>query len=229
MHLLAEREAEIHVLRSMASEARCVEQRRVARELHDGVAQQITTACLHLQTLASIYRPRSPEARVALKRAIEQTRRAADEVRRVIAGTAPAALDANRLVEAILREAMTLHRDGWRVTTRIIDVGLLPHDVEVALFRVVQEALQNIRQHAGRCRVQVMLMCEGSHIRLEIVDNGRGFDPRKTAAGRFGLTSMRERAALLGGTINIQSRPGCGTRIVILAPLDSTCHLSRKS
>ncbi|MDW8212828.1 MAG: sensor histidine kinase [Roseiflexaceae bacterium] len=217
--LLAEREAEIHMLRSVAAESRRAEQRRVARELHDGVAQQITAACLHLQTLAGIYRPRSPEARAALERAMELIQCAADEVRRVIAGTAPAALDTHRLTEAIHREATALHRDGWQVTTRIADVGPLPRDVEVTLFRIAQEALQNTRRHAGRCRVQVTLMREGSQVRLEIADDGRGFDLQKIAAGRFGLAGMRERAALIGGTIDIQSRPGCGTRIAILVDL----------
>ncbi|MDW8212834.1 MAG: sensor histidine kinase [Roseiflexaceae bacterium] len=226
--LLAEREAEIRVLRGIVAEAQRAEQRRVARELHDGVAQQITAVCLHLQALTGIYRPRSPEARAALERAIELARCAADEVRRIIAGATPAALDTRRLPEAIHREATALHRDGWRVTTRIADVGPLPRNVEVALFRIAQEAFQNIRQHAGRCRVQVTLAREGSRVRLEIVDDGRGFDPQKIAAERFGLTGMRERAALIGGTIDIQSRPGYGTSIVILAPLDSASGTSRR-
>lgn len=226
LQILAEREAEIHFLRSMIAEARHAEQRRIARELHDGVAQQITAACLHLQALTGAYRPRSAEVRATLEQAIELTRRAADEVRRLIAGAAPAPLDACRLAEAIAAEAMALHRDGWQVTTRVMDVGLLPDDVELALFRMTQEALQNIRRHAGHCQVQVTLERTGSQARLEIVDDGRGFDPQHTATGCFGLTGMRERAALLGGKIDIQSRPGCGTRIVILVPLD---NLSRPS
>lgn len=217
--LLAEREAEICALRSMVAEAQRAEQRRVARELHDGVAQQITAVCLQLQTLTGIYRPRSPETRAALERAIELARCAADEVRRVIAGAPPAALDQHRLAEALRREAMALQRDGWQVTVQIAGIGPLPNDIELALFRMAQEALQNIRRHAGRCRVQVTLAREGSRVRLEVVDDGRGFDPQQIAAERFGLAGMRERAALLGGTIDIQSRPGCGTRIVILVDL----------
>lgn len=217
--LLAEREAEIHRLRRIVSDAKRAEQRRVARELHDGVAQQISAACLHLQALAGAYRPRSPASRAALERAMELIQCAADEVRRVIAGTAPAALDTHRLPEAVHREAMALHCDGWQVTVRVADVGVLPNDVEWALFRMAQEALQNIRRHAGRCRVQVTLAREGSRVRLEIVDDGRGFDPQQIAAGRFGLAGMQERAALLGGIIDIQSRPGRGTRIVILVDL----------
>lgn len=215
LRLLAEREAEIRVLRSVVSAAQHAGQRRIARELHDGVAQQITAACLHLQALTGVYRPRSPEARMALERTTELIHCAADEVRRVIAGAAPAALDNGRLAEAIHDEAMALHRDGWQVTTRITDTGPLPKESELALFRMAQEALQNIRRHAGRCQVQVTLAREGACVRLEIVDDGCGFDPQQTATGRFGLAGMRERAALLGGTVDIQSRPGCGTRIVI--------------
>jgi signal transduction histidine kinase len=84
--LLAEREEEIRLLRSMLAEARRAGQRQIARELHDGVAQHITAAYLHLQSLSDIYRPRSSESREAFARAIELTRRAADEVRRVITG-----------------------------------------------------------------------------------------------------------------------------------------------
>ncbi len=112
--LLAERESEICLLRSMLAGARRAGQRQIARELHDGVAQHITAAYLHLQSLSGIYRPRSPEVREALARAIELTRRAADEVRRVIAGSLPAPLDGRCLADAIRAEATALSRDGWQ-------------------------------------------------------------------------------------------------------------------
>ncbi|MBO9325446.1 MAG: sensor histidine kinase [Roseiflexus sp.] len=218
--LLAERESEICLLRSMLAGARRAGQRQIARELHDGVAQHITAAYLHLQSLSGIYRPRSPEAREALARAIELTRRAADEVRRVIAGSLPAPLDGRCLADAIRAEATALSRDGWQVTLHIADIGSVPADIELALFRMTQEALQNVRRHAGHCRVWLNLERNGAYVHLAIADDGCGFDPQKTPAARFGLAGMRERVALLGGTINIQSRPGAGTTIVITIPLD---------
>ncbi len=218
--LLAEREAEIRLLRSMLAAARRTEQRRIARELHDGLAQHITAAYLHLQSLSSIYRPRSPESREALARTLELTRRAADEVRRVIAGSPPAPLDGRCLAEAIRDEATALRSDGWQVTLHIADIGSVPADIELALFRMTQEALQNVRRHAGRCRVWLTLERNGAQVRLVIADDGCGFDPQQTPAACFGLAGMRERVALLGGTINIQSRPGAGTTIVITVPLD---------
>jgi signal transduction histidine kinase len=218
--LLAEREEEIRLLRSMLAEARRAGQRQIARELHDGVAQHITAAYLHLQSLSDIYRPRSPESREAFARAIELTRRAADEVRRVITGSPPAPLDGRCLAEAIRGEATALSRDGWQVTLHMSDIGFVPTDIELALFRMTQEALQNVRRHAGRCRVRLTLERDGAQVRLMIADNGCGFDPQQTPAARFGLAGMRERVALLGGTINIQSRPGAGTTIVITIPLD---------
>ncbi|WP_448543849.1 sensor histidine kinase [Roseiflexus sp.] len=219
--LLAEREEEIRLLRRMLAGARRAGQRQIARELHDGVAQHIIAAYLHLQSLSGIYRPRSPESREALARAIELTRRAADEVRRVIAGSPPAPLDGRCLADAIRAEATALSRDGWQVTLHIADIGSVPADIELALFRMTQEALQNVRRHAGRCRVWLNLKRDGAQVRLMIADDGCGFDPQQTPAARFGLAGMRERVALLGGTINIQSRPGAGTTIVITIPLDA--------
>jgi Signal transduction histidine kinase len=221
LSLLAEREEEIRLLRSMLAGVRRAGQRQIARELHDGVAQHITAAYLHLQSLSGIYRPRSPESREALARAIELTRRAADEVRRVIAGSPPAPLDGRCLADAIRAEATALSRDGWQVTLHIADIGSVPADIELALFRITQEALQNVRRHAGRCRVWLNLERDGAQVRLMIADDGCGFDPQQTPAARFGLAGMRERVALLGGTINIQSRPGAGTTIVITIPLDA--------
>jgi signal transduction histidine kinase len=220
LSLLAEREEEIRLLRSMLAGVRRAGQRQIARELHDGVAQHITAAYLHLQSLSGIYRPRSPESREALARAIELTRRAADEVRRVIAGSPPAPLDGRCLAEAIRVEATALSRDGWQVTLHVADIGSVPADIELALFRMTQEALQNVRRHAGLCRVWLNLERDGAQVRLMIADDGCGFDPRQTPAARFGLAGMRERVALLGGTIDIQSRPGAGTTIVITIPLD---------
>jgi signal transduction histidine kinase len=221
LSLLAEREEEIRLLRSMLAGVRRAGQRQIARELHDGVAQHITAACLHLQSLSDIYRPRSPESREALARAIELTRRAADEVRRVIAGSPPAPLDGRCLAEAIRVEATALSRDGWQVTLHVADIGSVPADIELALFRMTQEALQNVRRHAGLCRVWLNLVRDGAYVRLMIADDGCGFDPRQTPAARFGLAGMRERVALLGGAITIQSRPGAGTTIVITIPLDA--------
>jgi two-component system sensor histidine kinase DegS len=221
LSLLAEREEEIRLLRSMLAGVRRAGQRQIARELHDGVAQHITAAYLHLQSLSGIYRPRSPESREALARAIELTRRAADEVRRVIAGSPPAPLDGRCLAEAIRVEATALSRDGWQVTLHVADIGSVPADIELALFRMTQEALQNVRRHAGLCRVWLNLERDGAQVRLMIADDGCGFDPRQTPAARFGLAGMRERVALLGGTIDIQSRPGAGTTIVITIPLDA--------
>ena len=218
--LLAEREEEIRLLRSMLAEARRAGQRQIARELHDGVAQHITAAYLHLQSLSDIYRPRSSESREAFARAIELTRRAADEVRRVITGSPPAPLDGRCLAEAIRVEATALSRDGWQVTLHVADIGSVPADIELALFRMTQEALQNVRRHAGLCRVWLNLVRDGAYVRLTIADDGCGFDPRQTPAARFDLAGMRERVALLGGTIDIQSRPGAGTTIVITIPLD---------
>lgn len=223
--LLAEREAEVCLLRSELREARTAERHRIARELHDGLAQLTSAAHLQLQALTGVYRPRSIQSRVALERAMDLTRRASVEVRRVMAGSPPEALDGRTLAEAIQSEVAALHNDGWDVTARFIDPGPLPANVELELFRLMQEALQNIRKHAGRCRVQVTMARNGATVWLEIADDGCGFDGAAIHAGCAGIAGMRERVALLEGTIAIQSRPGAGTRIRIVVPL--TCQQSK--
>jgi len=217
--LLAEREAEVRLLRSELYEARTAERHRIARELHDGLAQLTSAAHLQLQALTGVYRPRSLQSRVALERAMDLTRRASVEVRRVMAGSPPEALEGRTLVEAIQPEVTALHNDGWDITAKFVDLGPLPADVELALFRLVQEALHNIRKHAGRCRVQVTMARDDVTMWLEIADEGCGFDGAAIRAGCAGIAGMRERVALLEGTMTIQSQPGAGTYIRITLPI----------
>ena len=100
----------------------------------------------------------------------------------------------------------------------------LPAEIETALYRVAREALWNVRKHAGTTRVGIVLECWGEKVRLEVRDFGSGFDPSAVSGGggsgeRVGLSSMRERIALLGGDFEIRSRPGEGTTVVAEVPL----------
>ena len=91
----------------------------------------------------------------------------------------------------------------------------MPAEVQVALYRLCQEGLNNIAKHAGASRVDIKLQYERGAVELRIRDDGRGFDPEQTSPGHYGLSMMRERAKAIGATLSITSQPGHGTEIVI--------------
>lgn len=200
------------------------ERRRVAYEIHDGLAQIAAGAHLHLQAFARSYRPRSPETRAALMRALDLTQKTVREARRVITGLRPTTLDDFGLSAAIRREVMALQETGWEVT---FDDGLgasrFPSPVETALFRVVQEALTNVQKHARTQRVRVDLERRDGSVSLCVRDWGCGFDDRTMAlrtgpSEAVGIAGMQERVALLGGRCTVTSRPGHGTTVTAVLP-----------
>jgi signal transduction histidine kinase len=103
----------------------------------------------------------------------------------------------------------------------------IPSDVALCLFRIVQEALQNLRKHSGAVRAEVRLRRRGNRILVSIRDEGKGFDPRVNGEPGLGIRSMRERARLVRGHLKIYSEPGKGTRIEAMVPLQLTADLSR--
>ena len=137
-------------------------------------------------------------------------RRAAADARRLIAGLRPEALDALGLTEAVRQEVAALYAEGWRadLAAGAPAPGRLAPAAEITLFRVAQEALTNVRKHAGPgVRVRVRLAAAAGRVRLTVQDWGRGFDP--AAAG----AATGERVALLGGTLTVRSAPGRGTTV----------------
>jgi signal transduction histidine kinase len=136
-------------------------------------------------------------------------------------------LDDFGLATAIRLEVEVLRGEGWQVTYEE-DLGdqRLPPQIETALYRVAQEALTNVRKHAGRTRVAVMLERDEDSIRLQIRDWGRGFDTDSSKARarpgeRVGLLSMQERVALLRGRCTVTSHAGEGTQVSALVPLEA--------
>jgi signal transduction histidine kinase len=219
------REAQLRDLVGRLQLAQEEERRRVASEVHDGLVQVAASAHQHLQTFADCYAPETPGARAALDRAVELVQRTVREARRVIAGLRPTALDDFGLATAIRLEVEALRAEGWLVSydADLVDERLPPM-IETALFRVAQEALTNVRKHAGHTRVAVSLRRRGPTVRLEVRDWGRGLGapgaPDGTRPGeRVGLLGMQERVALLGGRCAAEGRPGAGTRVVAEVPL----------
>jgi signal transduction histidine kinase len=207
--------------------AREEERRRLRRDLHDGLGPQIAAQTLKVGSARSLY-PRDPAAADALLGELEADMEAAlAEVRRLVYNLRPPALDELGLADAI-REAAAQY--GTRQAAESSDkaerlhlsvdapdsLPSLPAAVEVATYRIVQEALTNVVRHAGarRCVIRLSL---GGALELEITDDGVGL-PEDRHAG-VGLTSMRERAAELGGTCVIEAPPGGGTRVLARLPL----------
>jgi signal transduction histidine kinase len=206
------------------------ERRRVAYEIHDGLAQVAASAHQHLQTFADYHAPESASGREALGRTVDLVQRTVREARRLIAGLRPTVLDDFGLATAIRLEVEALRSEGWQVAYDE-DLGdqRLPSQIETALFRVAQEALTNVRKHAGRARVSVALGQHGDMIRLEVRDWGRGFEAlgphdRPRPGERVGLLSMHERVALLRGSCTVTSQPGEGTQVIAEVPL---AHLAK--
>jgi signal transduction histidine kinase len=205
------------------------ERRRVAHEVHDGVAQLAAAAHLHVEAFASHLRPRSPQAQLELARITELSQQTVREARRVIAGLRPTVLDDFGLAAAIGQEVEALRSEGWPISyAEELSGQRLPPEVETALYRVAQEALRNVRKHAGRSQVQVRLQREAATVRLEVRDWGRGFEPNGHMKGagpgeHVGIPGMQERVALLGGRCSVLSRPGTGTHVLVEVEVASHC------
>lgn len=202
------------------------ERRRLAYELHDGIAQVATATHQHLQVLASRFRPDHLDQREELQRGLELAQRTVREARDLIRGLRPTVLDDFGLARAVLAETETLAADGWGVTLdERLGGARLSMQVETTLYRVLQEALTNVRKHAGTARVQVSLHRRGQYVRLMVRDWGRGFslsaDGRSAAVrnGHIGLEGMRERVSLLGGQFSVRSQPRHGTTIEARVPV----------
>src|SRR5262249_43342609 len=223
---LAEREQRLAdlVRRLLASQEE--ERRRLAYELHDGIAQVATAAHQHLQVLATRLPLESTEQREELQHGLHLAQRTVHEARHLIRGLRPTVLDDFGLARALLAEVEAMRSDGWDISVdERLGSGRLPPTIETALYRVVQESLTNIRKHAGKGRVQVSLRRHGQTVRLVVRDWGRGFtvrprerqDPARGA--HVGLEAMEERISLLSGQFAIRSRPGRGTTIDVTVPV----------
>jgi signal transduction histidine kinase len=197
------------------------ERRRIAYDVHDGLAQAAAGAHRHLQTFAQYHRPRSPRTQRELGLALELAQQTVGEARRLVAGLRPAALDDLGLAAATRLEAEALGAEGWTVTYQeSLGARRLAPTVETALFRITQEALANVRKHTSPGRVLVTLSRRAGRVRLAIRDWGTGFDPavcpdRTRPNDHVGLASIEERVKLLGGRWTLHTRRGVGTRIVV--------------
>ncbi|MBM7703967.1 sensor histidine kinase [Metabacillus iocasae] len=205
-------------------EAQEEERKRLSREIHDGPAQMLANVMMRSELVERIYRERSPEeAMQEIRDLRKMVRSALYEVRRIIYDLRPMALDDLGLNPTLRKYLATIeeYNDGNpRIT--FISIGQekrIPSKLEVALFRLVQEAVTNALKHAKSTEIQVKIEFNEKHAILIVKDNGQGFDPEKKKENSFGLMGMKERVDLLDGTISVHSKIGQGTLVIIHVPI----------
>jgi signal transduction histidine kinase len=201
------------------------ERQRIARDLHDETGQALTAVGLGLRGLSDSLSSRNKPAVDTLRRLQTLTTESLRELQRVISDLRPAHLDDLGLAAALRWYAGRL-QELTALTVRVEISGQerpLDEAVRITIFRIIQESLNNVVKHAEASYVDINLTFEASAARIRVRDNGTGFDAtlvRLSRAGRasLGLAGMEERAALLGGTVAIQSRPGYGTEVEAIIP-----------
>jgi signal transduction histidine kinase len=214
--------AELQRARERLVLAREEERRRLRRDLHDGLGPQLASQTLTLSAAAKLLRADPAAAEELLAEALTHAQTAVTDIRRLVYGLRPPALDDLGLVGALADQAAQYSASGLRVTITAPDeFPPLPAAVEVACYRIAQEALTNVARHAQARSATLTLAVDapGATLILEVVDNGCGL-PTQVHAG-VGLTSMRERAAELGGTCVVETASGGGVRIYARLPLSS--------
>ena len=212
-------------IRRLGAEARCAEEqerRRIGRELHDEAGQSMLLLRLQLEMIErdapEPLRPRLAETRAIAERAVAG-------LRRLVAALSPALLERLGLKSALRQLAARfrkMHPAGLRLRIPA-PFDHLPMPTQEVIYRVAQECLQNIAKHSRATRVNLSLTTADKCIRLSVADNGAGFcaETARNQPMSFGLAGMRERAALLGGTLAVRSAPGVGARITLQLPLSS--------
>ena len=198
-----------------------LERTRLARELHDETGQALTSILLSLRTVEEAAGDEQ-ELRAAVAEVRELVRSTLQDVRQLAVELRPKVLDDFGLVAALERLTETFgEQTGMSVQFQQLlpTSERLPPEVETALYRIVQESLTNIVKHARATSVSVVLTRKDDSVSVVVEDDGVGFEPHLARDGGIGLVGMRERVALLGGRLAIESRPGAGTTFVAEVPL----------
>ena len=199
------------------------ERQRLAREIHDTLAQGFTSIVMHLEAAEQAMPEDLPTTQKHLDQARTTARTSLDQARRVVQDLRPDLLEKQSLPDAISRTAVRWQEEtNIPVTTTTTGTPTPLHpDIEVTLLRATQESLSNIRKHARATAVQLTLSYMGDIVILDVQDNGVGINGAapSTLSGGYGLQAMRERAEQLGGEVEIESEPNEGTTIVMSIPV----------
>ncbi|AMO38193.1 CHASE3 domain-containing protein [Thauera humireducens] len=222
---VAARTADLSNLATYLTNTREAEQERIARELHDELGALLTAAKLDAGWIA---RKLPAEAMAPLRDRFDRLLDTLSQVisikRRVVADLRPPLLAELGLIEALrsLAQSGMVGENEGRIELELPEtLPELPASVSLALFRIAQEALTNVRRHAQAKRVRLSLTVEPQEIVLQVEDDGTGFDPSVQRLNRHGLTGIAHRVQMLAGRLEVASRPGHGTRIEARVPLNA--------
>ena len=218
---LAQRQEHLDQLMRSTIEAQEAEREWICLEVHDGVAQTLTSAFQHLQAYEAMPVSRLKEAQPHLRRAAALVRQAIGECREVINSITPSPLSELGLVATLRQELRRFEEDNGCPVQFEGPKTRLPREMEVALYRIVHEAVTNVKKHAHAQSLQVEIQQQRSRVSIRVKDSGVGFDPnlpQGSDRGR-GLLSMRKRAEILGGVCEVKSQPGQGTEVIVDVPL----------
>jgi nitrate/nitrite-specific signal transduction histidine kinase len=207
-------------LYEQAQELATVEERqRLARDLHDAVTQTLFSASLIAEVLPRLWEKNPDEGRRRLEELRSSTRGALAEMRMLLLELRPAALTEVGLGD-LLRHVTdaVAGRSGLTATLTVEGEGTLPADVQIALYRIAQEAINNTSKHAGASEATLNLRCQPERVELAISDNGSGFDLQSVSGEHLGLRIMRERAEEVGARLNVESDIGQGTKVRVVWP-----------
>ncbi|RLK23353.1 signal transduction histidine kinase [Micromonospora sp. M71_S20] len=208
--------------RSQHEAGALAERARLSREIHDTLAQGLSSMNLLLQAADRDWDAEPAQARGHVRQAAATARENLAEARRFVRGLASPALDGASLTDALRRLCAATERDTGTPVRFTVAGPVAPLGVynEVALLRVAQSALANVRSHARARSAAVTLTYGDQEVMLDVYDDGTGFDPALTSG--FGLTGIQERIAHLGGTLAVESAPGEGTALAVSLPLRDT-------
>jgi two-component system NarL family sensor kinase len=200
------------------------ERNRLAREIHDTLAQGLTGITLRLETAEVLLSNRTDTQEIlqSIHQALDLARASLDETRRSVLDLRAAPLDGRGLADALADLVNGISEHG-RIKVLFETEGVshpLPGRIETGMYRIAQEALSNIEKHSNAGQAWVRLRFLPTQLLLTIEDNGQGFDPAQTAPGHFGIIGLVERAKLLGGSLNLETGIGEGTRIMVTLPLN---------
>ncbi len=200
--------------------AAAAERTRLARELHDAVTQTLFSASLIADVLPRIWERDREQGRVRLEELRELTRGALAEMRTLLLELRPATLTESSLAD-LLRQLTQAIGSRSRLPVELTVTGErpLPPETQIALYRIAQEALNNIAKHAGASQVAMQLIFEAQAVRLTVQDNGRSFDTADIPPHSLGVGIMRERAQKIAADLTIHSQIGEGTTITVVCPL----------
>lgn len=206
-------------------EAQEEERKRVSREIHDGPAQMMANVMMRSDLIERVFREHGEQAGMGeIKNLKKMVRNALYEVRRIIYDLRPMALDDLGLVPTLKKYLQTIEEYHSDIKISFVSMGnekRLPAKFEVALFRLVQESVQNAIKHAEAQEIKVKLELTRNSISVVIKDDGKGFDMNMDKPESFGILGMKERVELLQGQLSIDSKVGRGTIVIIQVPLES--------